>query len=337
MVKGTQIPITDLNYISGDAPKIKLQNDHVGALETETEKSLQMGVVQKSFHDDGEVVSPVFLVKKPYGSFHLILNLEEKKWVCGVWNLQNGKFVVSNPKHTEKLLHGFMQIIRFQSRKKPSIRKKSWNFTCFPNGLSCLLPTLFHKVVETCVMYIFDHRAFSLLFHILLFTRSNKRGCNTNVEETMNINFPKLGFIVHKEKYVLEPWKRLKHLGFRLNSIYTSNWQSTADTICLFSFEKEKQIPFSGIDPGDRSVGGSLPDNAVGTLVWQAGRKIEKRSAEKNQRGFWRFNYLDTKNWEGIRLVDRPGRTWFPSFDISGSSVKMKTDASTSGRWGAVC
>ena len=41
------------------------------------EKLLKKGVIKKSTHEEGEIISPIFLRNKPDGTFRLILNLKE--------------------------------------------------------------------------------------------------------------------------------------------------------------------------------------------------------------------------------------------------------------------
>ena len=46
-------------------------------MDTEIEKLLTMGVIEKSMHQRDEIISPVFMVLKPDGSYRLILNLKK--------------------------------------------------------------------------------------------------------------------------------------------------------------------------------------------------------------------------------------------------------------------
>ena len=49
----------------------------------EINKLLAKGVIKKSKHEDGEIISPIFLREKTDGSFRLILNLKKANEFIG--------------------------------------------------------------------------------------------------------------------------------------------------------------------------------------------------------------------------------------------------------------
>ena len=52
-------------------------NKDFAAVASEIKKLLAKGIIKKSSHEEGEIVSPIFLREKPDGSHRLILNLKE--------------------------------------------------------------------------------------------------------------------------------------------------------------------------------------------------------------------------------------------------------------------
>ena len=52
-------------------------NKEFAAVASEIKKLLAKGMIKKSSHEEGEIVSPIFLREKPDGSHRLILNLKE--------------------------------------------------------------------------------------------------------------------------------------------------------------------------------------------------------------------------------------------------------------------
>ena len=78
MVCGADIPIdeiSDLQSKNQTCLKNQIQGNLRKELDTETEKLLSMGVIEKSMHQRDEIISPVFTV--PDGSYCLILDLKK--------------------------------------------------------------------------------------------------------------------------------------------------------------------------------------------------------------------------------------------------------------------
>jgi len=66
-------PIVEISDLQSKN-QICLKNQIQGTLDTETEKLLFMGMIEKSMHQRDEIISPVFMVLKPDSAYHLILN-----------------------------------------------------------------------------------------------------------------------------------------------------------------------------------------------------------------------------------------------------------------------
>ena len=78
MVKGAKIPISDVMVLKNfNMPKNQEQGNLVKETDEEIQKLLDMKVLEKSEHEAGEVISPIFMVKKSDGSYRMILNLKQ--------------------------------------------------------------------------------------------------------------------------------------------------------------------------------------------------------------------------------------------------------------------
>ena len=65
MVKGAKIPISDATVLKNlNMPKNQVQGNLVKETDEEIQKLLDMKVLEKSEHDNREVISPIFMVKK---------------------------------------------------------------------------------------------------------------------------------------------------------------------------------------------------------------------------------------------------------------------------------
>ena len=60
-------PIVEISDLQSKN-QICLKNQIQGTLDTETEKLLFMGMIEKSMHQRDEIISPVFMVLKPDSS-----------------------------------------------------------------------------------------------------------------------------------------------------------------------------------------------------------------------------------------------------------------------------
>ena len=126
-------------------------------MDTEIEKLLSMGVVEKSMHQRDEIISPVFMVLKPDRSYRLILNL--KKFNDSI---QYEHFKMDNlTSATQMMTRGcymasvdlryayYSVPIKAEYRKYLKFKWKNqlYQYTCFPNGLSNC-PRYFTKLMK---------------------------------------------------------------------------------------------------------------------------------------------------------------------------------------------
>ena len=80
LVRGSQIPITNMRDVheqSLTTPKNEIKKHQGNIMDEEVQKLIQSGVIERSEHEEGEIISSVFLVEKNDKSFRMILNLKE--------------------------------------------------------------------------------------------------------------------------------------------------------------------------------------------------------------------------------------------------------------------
>ena len=77
-VSGMPLDICDEEFSFENKPiEMKFSSKEESFLIKEIEKLLGKGVIRESLHEEGEFISPIFLVPKPPDSFRLILNLKK--------------------------------------------------------------------------------------------------------------------------------------------------------------------------------------------------------------------------------------------------------------------
>ena len=158
MVCGADIPIdeiSDLQSKNQTCLKNQIQGNLRKELDTETEKLLSMGVIEKSMHQRDEIISPVFTV--PDGSYCLILDLKKNNDSVQYEHFKMDNLTSATQMMTRgcymasvDLRHAYYSVpIKAEYRKylKFKWEKEFYQYTCFPNGLSNC-PHYFTKLMK---------------------------------------------------------------------------------------------------------------------------------------------------------------------------------------------
>ena len=107
--------------------------------------------------------------------------------------------------------------INYQKFLKFSWGGKLYQYTCLPNGLACA-PRVFTKLLKPVYSTLRSQGHLSLGDIDDSYLQGNTlQNCQNNIQQTVNL-FTSLGFLVHPEKSVLVPTRKLKFLGFILDS-----------------------------------------------------------------------------------------------------------------------
>ena len=231
------------NPVQITIPKpIKLSPQEIYHTDLQIDKFVKKGIIVKSYHEQGEFISNIFLRPKKDESFRMILNLKELN-----------KFVMYHHFKMESI-HTCTQLMR-QGCYMASIDLKDayylvpihtehqkylkfmwkgvlYQFTCLAQGLSSA-PRLFTKLMKPVLSNLRGkkHISSGYIDDPLLIGYSTI-DCKTNIEDTLQC-FHDLGLLTHDDKSVMTPTQIIQHLGSVLHSI---------DMTVSISVEKHNQL-----------------------------------------------------------------------------------------------
>lgn len=226
MVSGADIPLDELPDHQ-DGVSNQVHGNCYEFVNAEIEKLLHLGVLVKSEHEYGEIISPIFLVPKDDDTYRMILNLKKfnesvhythfkMENLNSALDLMNkGCFMAS-----VDLRHAYYSVPvheNFQKYLKFEWNNDLYKFTCLPNGLSNC-PLYFTKLLKPVYAALRSkgHMSSSFIDDCCLVGNTYSE-CVENVQDTVAL-FEALGFVVHTEKSVFEPCQKIKYLGFWLDS-----------------------------------------------------------------------------------------------------------------------
>ena len=185
------------------------------------------GVIAKSEHEDGEIISHIFIRPKTDGSYRLILNLSKlnehvEKITFKMETLKSALQMIRQGCFFAKidLKDAFYSIginKKFQKFLKFQWQGKLYVFTCLPNGLSTasriytkVLKPVFaalRKIGHSNVAYIDDS----------LLQNDSYEQCLLNIKDTIEL-LDSLGLTTHPEKSIFTPTQCIEFVGFLLDS-----------------------------------------------------------------------------------------------------------------------
>lgn len=190
-----------------------------------------MKAIETCVPTNNQFCSPIFLIKKPNGSFRFILNLkrlnnfvktehfklEDYRTACKL--IQNNDYLVSID------LKDAYYMINIDNSSKKYLRfffeDKYYQFNVLPFGL-CTAPLTFTKIMKPISAYLRERGCISILYiDDFLAIGSDYFSCLNNLNTTLKL-LSNLGFIVNKEKCDLIPKQNCKFLGFIFNSLEMS-------------------------------------------------------------------------------------------------------------------
>ena len=198
------------------------------ALQKVIEDLLEKQVIERSTHEPGEFISPVFLRPKKNGKLRLILNL--KKWnenippihlkidtIQSCINLMKRNCFMASLDVVDAYyavsIHPTSQnYLKFQ------VGAQLYKYIALPNGL-CSAPRIFTKLMKPVYSVLRARGLISrgYLDDSFLLGMSYEQ-CKMNVNKTSKL-FQDLGFYVSDEKSIAQPTQIIEHLGFILNSV----------------------------------------------------------------------------------------------------------------------
>ena len=208
---------------------VRLRNrTEAEALTLEIEKLLEKKVIQKCEPVSDQVLSSVFLVKKPNGSFRTIFNMKtlntiikyekfkmdtletakslmRKDWYLASVDLSDAYFTV--PVAPE-----FRKYLRFQ------FCDTLYEFLAMPQGLTSA-PRIFTKILKPAMAKLRGEGCICMAYlDDILVLADSKESCTLATNKVVEL-VKSLGFIVNFQKSELTPTKSLVYLGYMLNTV----------------------------------------------------------------------------------------------------------------------
>ena len=228
MVKGLKVDFLEDVTPTSSNTQHRFSPEESEFIAKELKSLMSKGVISLCSHEEGEVISPIFLREKGDGSFRLILNLKKLNTT-----VEFNHFKMETILSAVKLIRpgAFMCVLDIKDAyySVPLAREdqkyfkffhegKLYKFTALPNGFSpgprkftkLLKVPLSHlrKLMILIVAYIDD----------LLTSAKTFEECFTNVLTIVAL-LRSLGFVIHPDKSGFIPRQIVEYLGFIINSI----------------------------------------------------------------------------------------------------------------------
>jgi hypothetical protein len=349
MVKGSKIPIEDYSQLPFDEnSKNSIRPEQYADMDKEVAKLLKIGVIEQTVRQTGDIVSPVFLVNKPDGSYRMILNLKEfnksveyqhfkmDNLTSATQMMKKGCFMAS-----VDLRHAYYSVPVAQEHRKFlkfTWRGQLYQYTCFPNGL-CNCPRFFTKLLKPVYATLRAKGHLSTAFIDDCYLQGQSfNDCKSNVNDTVKL-FQSLGFVVHEDKSVLTPCQKLKYLGFWLNSkdmtVTLSNDKTEKLKAACHSIRSKSKCTIRELAQVIGQIVAAFPAVLWGPLYFRELERVKSQALKLHKGEFESVISLSIKaraelDW-WLANIDQ---SFFP-LEKTKPDVEITTDASTAG-WGAV-
>ena len=346
-VKGVEIPLFEWPEQEREPFPYRLAENERVYVNGEIDRMVEKGVLERVDPVQGQFLSNIFLRPKPNGQFRMILDLTELNKMIEYQHFKMSSLETAVDMLRQDCWMGsvdlkdayYSVLVRKEHRK---FLRFKWNgelfqFRVLPNGLACA-PRIFTKLLNPifanlrergveCFPYIDDS----------FVVADTKEECQQGVQ-ALCTELEELGLVVHDEKSVLEPTRKLKFLGFMLDS--------EEMTVTLTQEKREKigraaQAILDKDNPSIREVAG-----LIGLMVaYSAGveygpshyKQLEldkNRALVENKGNFDRPMKVSPQGVEDIKW-------WMNTVGSAERKVRLETpvldlytDASTEG-WGA--
>ena len=344
-----------LEFKEGKFPPTSTRNPHSfrrnsidNARVHEEIRNLQTkNVIEQCSHVEGEFISNVFPRPKKNGGIRLILDLSElnKYLVYRHFKMDNihkvlelispNNFLASvdlrDAYYSVPVHDGDRKFLRF------TFSDQCWQFKAMPNGLSSA-PRLFTKILKPVFATLrrLGHIVIGYLDDTILISESEAK-LKESIATTVSL-LTHLGFVVHPEKSVLYPTRKIKFLGFMLDTVEMS-----------ISLPEEKMTEIRDLcanllhmnRPSIRQVArvigkivASFPAVQYGPLFYRELEKDKIQALKANKGHFDRKMELSTEAKQELQWWVENIHTAFAPIQRKKADLELRSDASGAG-WGA--
>ena len=326
-----------------------INSANISAVRAEIQNLVHKGVIKPSTHEEGEIISPIFVRPKKDGTYRLNLNLKQLNEY-----VEYHHFKMDTLKAAIKLMKPgcymasidlkdayYTVAVHFDHQKylKFIFEGTLYQYTCLPNGLSSA-PRLFTKLLKPvyATLRSMGHLNSGYIDDSYL-QGDTFNECSSNVTATADMMTSR-GFTLHPDKSVFIPTQVLIFLGFILNSIDMSvsptpeKISKTIDSCNRLLQTCEPSIKFVSEVIG--ILVSNLPGVEYGQLHYRS-LEIDKIQALKSKQGNYNVNMTlsSQATQDLIWWVANMAKAYKPICRPNPSKV-IQSDASKLG-WGAVC
>ena len=317
-------------------------------LEKEIDKLIDRGVIIQSSSEEGEFISPIFLLPKEDSSFRMILNLKKlndfmpyihfkmdtfdkvlklirsNQYMCKI-DIKDAYYSVAIQESDQKLL-------------KFGFQGKLYKFKCLPNGL-CSGPRKFTKLLKPVLAFLRQqgYIVSAYIDDIIIIDESFDACISATVATIKLLDY--LGFVIQPVKSVFVPTQCITYLGFIIDSTsmrVTLSLSKSQKVKCLCStLFKARDLSIRNVATVIGSIVSCFPAVKFGPLHYRALECVKINGLKCFNGDFdspialTKDAYDDLKWW--IDNIDNS----FNDICIPNHDVVLTTDASLLG-WGAV-
>ena len=349
MVEHCHLEFTENPYQQYPKPPIKFNSEEAAIIDGEIQQLLGKGVLEETDPTYGQYVFNIFLRKKKKGSYRLILNLKGlnasveyqhfkmESLTCAIQLMKKNCYMASID-----LIDAYYTVpVAVEHRKYLRFfwRNRLFQYTCLPNGLASA-PRYFTKLLKPVystlrsqgylnVGYIYDS----------YLQGDSKTECRSNILTTLNL-FESLGFLINREKSVLQPCQTLAFLGFLLDSVNMKVFL-TADKRekIILTCQQLLKKSVTSIRDVAHVIGllvSSLPAVQYGPLYYRSLEIDENTALQQNNGNYEATMTLSSESVSDLSWWVTSLPTACKNITMGNPAIEMATDSSTLG-WGAVC
>ncbi len=317
-------------------------------MNVEIKEMLQLGIIRKTYHEEGEFLSSIFPEPKPDGRIRIILNLKELNGYIQylhfkmdsirtvLANVTEGCFMSSiDLKHayyTIKMDEEYQKYLKFEWENE------LYQYTCFPNGLAPC-PRKFTKVMKVPTSHLRQMGHFILGYIDDFFLKAkDKDKCFKAVRAAIEL-LHRLGFTIHPSKSQFEPSTVIVFLGFVIDSIEM--------TVTLTTEKKEKflvllkevlsktRVKIRMVASLVGKMVSSLPATLYGPLYYRNVEVNKNMALKKNCGNYEKYMYLSEDAKSDVRWWIKNVPTMYAPIQWPPITKEIFTDAAGKNGWGA--
>ena len=297
IVSGCRINFESHDFGAGSDFVLKFSPEEKSSIAHEIDKLLEMHAIEQVSEDQRGFVTHIFTREKKDGSLRTILNLKQLNLFVEynhfkMETLENALALVTKDcwMASIDLRNAYLTVAMHQDDKKYlqfRFEGKLFQYTCLPFGYSDA-PRVFTKLLKPPLaqLRVEGHNVMAYLDDTFIVAKSKEK-CERSVQRTIEV-FESLGFVVHDEKSVVEPVRKIEFLGFDIDSVSMTVKVSQRKAEKLINVCKNLRTKSVSSIRSVASVVGKFvachPGAEYAPLHFKT-LEIEKNRALKNQRG----------------------------------------------------